>query len=412
MNRILYILTTILLLASGCKPEDLSGKLSVSPAVLEFGGNEGTQTLSVTATGTWALKQTAGTQWCTPSKTYGKTSTTVDIHVSANGPSARSTEFVFSLSGADDVKVTVNQAAGNAEIPVEKGEFYPDPSSGIEIDPVCPDADKPCTIIFKPSSDNPLYGHSGDLYAHLGIVVDGEWMYVPCEWGTTDAKCRFTKAGDAWKLELKPTLREFFGSGETPVNKLAVIVRSADGNIKSHDADQFCSVTDTKYKAEVFEPDPLVTKKMPSDVRHGINYNPDGTVTFVLYDRDTAGKSHKYCYIVGDWNNWERKTEGAMYWDGSKYCWWITLGDFDPSEEYRFQYRLGNTSGSDTYISDPYTEIVYDQWNDQYIPGAPRSRRELRAMFLPSASTGMNMHGRYRTIRLRTGMTLSYMKCF
>ena len=371
MNRILYILTTILLLASGCKPEDLSGKLSVSPAVLEFGGNEGTQTLSVTATGTWALKQTAGTQWCTPSKTYGKTSTTVDIHVSANGPSARSTEFVFSLSGADDVKVTVNQAAGNAEIPVEKGEFYPDPSSGIEIDPVCPDADKPCTIIFKPSSDNPLYGHSGDLYAHLGIVVDGEWMYVPCEWGTTDAKCRFTKAGDAWKLELKPTLREFFGSGETPVNKLAVIVRSADGNIKSHDADQFCSVTDTKYKAEVFEPDPLVTKKMPSDVRHGINYNPDGTVTFVLYDRDTAGKSHKYCYIVGDWNNWERKTEGAMYWDGSKYCWWITLGDFDPSEEYRFQYRLGNTSGSDTYISDPYTEIVYDQWNDQYIPGVP-----------------------------------------
>ena len=358
-------------MAVGCKPENLSGSLSVTPSTLQFDGEAGTQTLSVTASGTWALKQTSGSDWCTPSRTYGKTSATVDIKVTANGPAPRTSEFVFSLSGAEDVRVTVNQSAGTAEEEVQKGEFYPDPASGIEIEPVCPDADKPCTIIFRPASGNPLYGYKEDLYAHLGVVVDGEWKFVPCDWGTTDAKCRFTKSGDSWTLQLKPTVREFFGSGETPVNKIAVIVRTADGNIKSHDADQFCSVTDNKYKAEVFVPDPLVTKKLPEGVRHGINYNADGTVTFVLYDKDTAGKSHKYSYIVGDWNNWERETEGSMYWDGSQGCWWITLDGFNPDTEYRFQYRLGNSSGSDTYVSDPYTEIVYDQWNDQYIAGVP-----------------------------------------
>lgn len=217
----------------------------------------------------------------------------------------------------------------------------------------------------------PLYGHTGELYAHLGVVVDGEWKFVPTEWGSTDEKIHFKKVADnSWELKLEPSVRDYFGSGETPVTKIAIIVRTADG-AKSHDADQFCSVTDNKYKAEEFTPDPLVTKRLPDGAQYGINYNADNSVTFVLYDQDTAGKSHKYCYIVGDWNNWERKTEGAMYWDGSKGCWWITLDGFDADKEYRFQYRLGNESGTDTYVSDPYTEIVYDEWNDQYIAGVP-----------------------------------------
>jgi hypothetical protein len=211
------------------------------------------------------------------------------VSVTANGPEARYAEIVLSSSGKS-VTVTVTQAAGNAEVEVEKGEFYPDPTSGIELDPVCPDADKPCTIKFNPASDNPLYGHTGELYAHLGVVVDGEWKFVPSDWGTTDEKVHFKKVADnSWELKLEPTVREYFQSGETPVTKLAIIVRTADGSIKSHDADQFCSATDNKYKAEEFVPDDLVTKKLPEGVEHGINYNADGSVTFVLYDKDKDG---------------------------------------------------------------------------------------------------------------------------
>ena len=370
MKRIIYLFVLLAaLLAVSC--QETLVQFSVNPTTLEFGGDAQSLTVSVTAGDTWAVKITEGSNWITSSKTYGQSSSEVTVSVTANSPAPRSGKMVFSCSG-QSIEVTVNQAAGNAEVEVEKGEFYPDPASCIEVDPVCPNADRPCTIIFKPTSDNPLYGHTGELYGHFGVVVDGEWKYVPTEWGTTEEKTHFKKVADNhWEFKMEPSIREYFGSGETPVTKIALIVRTADGNTKSHDADQFCSVIDEKYKAEEFVPDQLVTKKLPEGVDYGINYNEDGSVTFVFYDNDTAGKSHKYCYIVGDWNDWTRKTEGAMYYDGSKGCWWITLDGFDPDKEYRFQYRLGNNSGNDTYVSDPYTEVVYDEWNDQYVQGAP-----------------------------------------
>lgn len=369
MKRIIFLIMTMAFVAIGCN-KNLE-QFTVTPTSLEFSGDAGTQTVTVTAGETWVLKINGGGSWLTTSKTYGKSSGQVEVSVTANSPAERTAEIVFSCAG-QSVKVAVKQAPGTAEETVEKGEFYPEPTSGIEVDPVCPNADKPCTIIFKPASDNPLYGHAGELYGHFGVVVDGEWKYVPSEWGVADEKVHFKKVADNhWEFKMEPSIREYFGSGETPVTKIALIVRSEDGNTKSHDADQFCSVIDDKYKAEEFTPDPLVTKKLPEGVKHGINYNADGSVTFVFYDKDTAGKSHKYCYIVGDWNEWTRKTEGAMYYDGSQGCWWITLDGFDADKEYRFQYRLGNNSGSDTYVSDPYTEIVYDQWNDQYIAGVP-----------------------------------------
>ncbi len=369
MKKLIYVfLAAAAILAAGCQPT--LEQFSVTPTTLEFGGDAQSLTVSVTAGDTWVVDITEGASWITSSNTYGQTSAEVTVSVTANSEVPRSGKMVFSCSG-QSIEVTVNQAAGNAEVEVEKGEFYPDPTSGIDLDPVCPDADKPCTIKFNPASDNPLYGHTGELYAHLGVIVDGEWKYVPTEWGSTDEKIHFKKVADnLWELKLEPTVREYFQSGETPVTKLAVIVRTADG-AKSHNDDQFCSAIDNKYKAEEFVPDDLVTKKLPDGAEYGINYNADGSVTFVLYDKDNAGKSHKYCYIVGDWNDWTRKTEGAMYYDGSKGCWWITLDGFDADKEYRFQYRLGNNSGSDTYVSDPYTEIVYDEWNDQYIQGVP-----------------------------------------
>lgn len=369
MKRILYaFITAFAFLAAGCNepiPEFI-----VTPTTLEFDGNEGTQTVSVTAGATWVAKIKEDAAWITSSKTIGKTSADVEISVTANGPAPRSSEIQFACDG-QVVTVTVNQASGDAQGTVEKGEFYPDPASGIEVDPVCPDADKTCTIIFKPSSANPLYGHSGELYGHFGVIVEGEWKFVPSDWGVADEKVHFKKVADNhWEFKMEPSIREYFGSGETPVTKIALIVRSEDGNIKSHDSDQFCSVTDNKYEVEEFNPE-VVTKKMPDGVEHGINYSEDGSVTFVLYDMDKSKKNHKYCYIVGDWNGWERKDEGAMFWDGSQGCWWITLDGFDADKEYRFQYRLGNPPASDVRVSDPYTEIVYDQWNDQYIQGVP-----------------------------------------
>ena len=378
MKRILYAFITFaaVLAVFGCNRE-LEGELSVSPVSLEFGGDAGTETLTVNSSASWTMAMSSDVKWCTVSKTYGKSSETIEVSVTANSDTERSVILYFNAVGGKPVSVTVTQAPGNAESGPDyddsvQGEFYPEASSGITVEPAYPAADKPCTIVFKPSSDNPLYGYADELYGHFGVVVEGEWMFVPTEWGTTDEKTHFKKvAENHWEFKMEPSIREYFGSGETPVTKIALIVRTADGNTKSHDADQFCSVYDDKFEVEEFIPDEVVGKWLPEGVKQGINYNEDGSVTFVLYDKDKAGASHTYCYIVGDWNNWERVKEGAMYRDNSAGMWWITLDGFDADKEYRFQYRLGNASGSDTYVSDPYTEIVYDQWNDQYIDGVP-----------------------------------------
>ena len=374
MKRILFAIMTMALIAVGCNKE--LGQFSVTPTALEFSGEEGSQTVSVTVGegATWVLKVDAAcASWLSTSKTIGKTSGNVEVKVTANSPTERSGKITFSSSG-QSIVVSVKQAPGTAEeivLPPADG-VTPDPASGITVDPAYPDADKPCTIIFKPEAGNPLYGHTGELYGHFGVVVDGEWKFVPTDWGTTEEKTHFKKVADNhWEFKMEPSIREYFGSGETPVTKIALIVRTADGNTKSHNDDQFCSVQDNKYQAEEFDPGEVKTKRVPEGVVDGINYNADGTVTFVLHDMDTAGKRHEYCFIVGDWNNWTRVPEGSMYYDPTTGKWWITLDGFDADKEYRFQYRLGNAAGNDTYLSDPYTEIVYDQWNDQYIQGVP-----------------------------------------
>ena len=356
---------TVAFLAVGCT-QNLE-RFNVTPTALDFPGDQSSKVITITSEGAWSLTMQDGIDWCFASKTSGKISAAVTISVTANTSGPRTAEFTVSSPGYDPVKVIVNQAEGNPD----KGEFYPVPESGIEVEPLCPNADKPCTIKFMPSAGNPLYGYTGELYAHLGVVVDGEWQFVPSDWGTTDEKVHFKKVADnSWELKLEPTVREYFQSGETPITKLAIIVRTADGNTKSHSDDQFCSAVDNKYQAEEFEPDPIVNESLPAGAENGINYNADGSVTFVVYDKGTDGKRHDYCYVVGDWNEWQRNAESAMRWDGNTSCWWLTLDGFDADKEYRFQYRLGNGS-SDIYLSDPYTEIVYDQWNDQYIQGVP-----------------------------------------
>lgn len=295
----------------------------------------------------------------------------ITVSVTDNTIGERSTELTISAPGCQPVKVTVKQSTATGDGDDTPETVYPVKASGITVDPKLPNADEPCTIIFKPASGNPLYGHTGELYGHFGVIVEGEWMYVPSDWGTADEKVHFSKVADNhWELKMEPSIREYFNSGETPITKIALIVRDEAGNTKSHDADQFCSVIDNKYKPEVFNPDPVVIKEVPEGAELGINYNSDNSVTFVFYDKDNSGKRHGYCYIVGDWNNWERVSEGAMMYDETAGVWWITLDGFDADKEYRFQYRLEN-GDYDLYLSDPFTEIVYDQWNDQHIEGVP-----------------------------------------
>ncbi len=104
----------------------------------------------------------------------------------------------------------------------------------------------------------------------------------------------------------------------------------------------------------------LVLEEMPKGLKYGINYDVDScAVTFVFYDKDLENKYHDYCYVIGDFSGWEPTAEYAMKRDERKDCWWYTMTDVEPGQEYMFQYYIGNIGEESLRVSDPYTEIVY-----------------------------------------------------
>ncbi len=231
-----------------------------------------------------------------------------------------------------------------------------------------PDADQSLTIQFKATSTSPLYGYEGDLYLHAGVISEGTWRYVPAKWETNVPKCKMTQTGaNVWTITLSPSIRQWFASGETPVKKLGVVIRSADRTRKGVDKDLFINVTDTKYNA--FQPAAIVRKTLPSNVRHGINIIDDKTVTLVLYDKDTNGSHKDFAHIIGDFNGWKLSNDekSQMFRDDAASCWWITLTGLDADKEYAFQYYVGMKDGDPIRLADAYSRKILDPDNDKYI---------------------------------------------
>jgi len=322
-------------------------ELTIDKTALSFTKEASSLTVMLT-TGAedWKAEVSQGADWCKVNPLSGSGSCEITVSVTANTSSRRSATVSFSASGAKTATLAVIQEEGTATVP-----------AGISFDPEIPDADGSCTVYFKAGVSSQLYGYSGDVYAHIGIVEASTWYFVPAAWEENIGKCKMEKvAANTWKLELGPDIRTWFGSGDTAVNKIGVVVRSADGSKKGVDNDVFCKVTDSKFS---FVPDKPEQASLPAGAKYGINYNSDNTVTFVLYDRDTEGKSKDYSYLIGEFNGWKPSEEYAMKRDETAGCWWYTLAVDDPSREYMFQYYIGTEADGAIRISDPYTEIVY-----------------------------------------------------
>ena len=263
------------------------------------------------------------------------------------------------------------------EDPVVSPEPEPEPTPevpvGLSWSPQEADADKALTITLKASASSPLSGYTGDVYIHTGVVSEGTWLYVPAEWEENLAKCKMTKVEgeqNTWNIQLSPSIRQWFGSGETPVNKLGIVIRSADGTKKGIDKDSFIGVADAKYKA--FEPAPAKTAAMPAGLQYGINVINNSSVTLVLYDKDKNGVRKDFAHVVGNFNDWtlSNDEQSQMVYDPTAGCWWFTIAGLDPAKEYAFQYYVGEAGGDPIRVADPYARKVLDPSNDPWIPAA------------------------------------------
>ena len=274
----------------------------------------------------------------------------------------------FSEVGDSDkyaVKSTTKRVEFKRNTIHDLGTIFSGKDVGFYTVPAQPDADEPCTIYYtapQPEDEREpgLYGYAGDVYVHTWIRNAGKDSHGPT-WGDNSEKYKMkSEGGNTWSITMEPSIREWFNEvspvGTTPVQKVGIIARSSDKTIKTED--NFLSVVDELYGVE-----------MPEGLQHGINYIDNSTVTLVLYDRDNQGKSHDFCNLLWDDNWWgdSSKPKKSLNYDDESGCWWITLTDLNPDKQYKFQYQLGYGSNVTVTTFDPYTEIVYDRSNDQWI---------------------------------------------
>ena len=356
MKKYLYLLLTVLCSAMffSCEePEPVNEpskevSLTVLPNLVKFTSAAGSSTVAVaTEAQAWNVN-VKDAAWLKVSPETGAGNAEVTFTVEKNTGARRSAVVTFAAEDGKDVQVTVIQEKGEA--PAEKTGLYAEPEK--------PNADQSCVLYYKADKSSPFFDKSDDIYAHIGI---NEWAYVQADWGQNIDKCKFQKTDtpNLWKLELAPSVRTWFGAENDEIFRICVGVRNASGS--SQTADLFLAVEDNK---NAFVPDAVVEASLPAGVQHGINYNADGSVTFVFYEKDKKGNRYDWCYLIGEFNGWERKSEYAMKRDESAGCWWITCDGFQSGKEYMFQYMTGNDD-TRLRLSDPYSEITYstdDQW--------------------------------------------------
>ena len=262
----------------------------------------------------------------------------------------------------------------NPVAPEPEPEPEPEPvevPEGLSWAPEEPDADQELTIYFKAAASSALRGYTGEVYIHTGVVSEGTWLYVPAEWDENLDKCRMERIEDnTWSIKLQPSVRQWYGSGETPVQQLGVVIRSADGTKKGVEEDLFIPVKDNVYTG--FQPGEVKTGTMPQGLVEGINVVDASTVTLVLYDLDKNGQRKDYAHVVGDFNQWTLSNDehSQMTRDEQAGCWWITLTGLEPGREYAFQYYVGMKGEDPIRLADAYTTKVLDPDNDQYIPAS------------------------------------------
>lgn len=242
---------------------------------------------------------------------------------------------------------------------------------GLNYSLTAPDADKELKITFKAAKSSPLYSYTGDVYIHIGVIAEGAWMHVPAEWTQNLPKCKMSKDSDhVWSITLSPSIREWFASGTTAVNKLGVVVRSADGSKKGIESDSFVEVTDSKYTG--FAPAAIKNAPLPAHVKEGINKIDNATVTLVFYDKDKNGNHKDFAHVVGDFNSWKLSNDekSQMFRDEASGCWWITLTGLQAAKEYAFQYYVGTKAGETVRLADAYARKILDPDNDKDITAA------------------------------------------
>ncbi len=100
---------------------------------------------------------------------------------------------------------------------------------------ITPEANQSGTILFDKTGTG-LASYTGTIYAHTGVTLNGiAWQNVISNWGNTNQPTLTLVSGNIYKLDLAPTLQNFYSVTSGAISKINIVLRSASGTMQTTD---------------------------------------------------------------------------------------------------------------------------------------------------------------------------------
>ena len=99
-----------------------------------------------------------------------------------------------------------------------------------------PEANQSATILFD-KTGTPLASYTGVIYAHTGVTLDGTtWQKVIGSWGNnTNQPALVPVSGNVYKLDLNPSVKDFYGVTTGNISKINIVLRGESGSPQTQD---------------------------------------------------------------------------------------------------------------------------------------------------------------------------------
>lgn len=114
----------------------------------------------------------------------------------------------------------------------------------------------------------------------------------------------------------------------------------------------------TLLTIQLFAQTPFV-QNPPAGTTDGVNYLSDHSVVLYFF-----APNKSYVHAIGDWNNWTTDNNSLMNVSEDGAIHWLQVDGLLAGEPYRYQYMVEG----ELQCADPYSELILDEWNDQWIP--------------------------------------------
>lgn len=176
--------------------------------------------------------------------------------------------------------------------------------------PDLPTAPQPVLITFNSAQESRLGYFTGDLYAHTGVIIEGEtgWQHVIGDWGNETNQPKLTHLGNGiYQLSISPDIKTFYSvPSSEKIKQMAFVFRTADESRQTNDL--YVTVYEEGLVVKITEPANNTIFKKNQPVTISASSSVDAGLILYINDillNQTTGKNISATHTFTEsGNNW------------------------------------------------------------------------------------------------------------